>query len=70
MDKSIPHVTKPYAEQRAGGGSGDSPKGLVCPRCGAITMVTHTRRLFGMVRRYRQCIRPRCRVRFVTEEKM
>lgn len=69
MDRSAKHVTQSYAEQRAAV-EGVSLRGIVCPRCGGVTMVTSTKRMFGMVRRYRRCVSPKCSFRLApTEEK-
>jgi len=70
MDRSAKHPVKSYADRRAGVGGDDTPRGITCPRCGGVTMVTTTRRLFGAIRRYRQCAAPNCRFHLVpTEEK-
>ena len=69
MDRSAKHVVQSYADQRSGIAD-RSPRGIVCPRCGGVTMVTTSRRLFGMVRRYRRCVSPKCQFRLApTEEK-
>ena len=69
MDRSAKHVVMSYAEQRAGTAASSSI-GITCPRCGGQTMVTDTRKLFGVIRRYRQCVMPQCRMRLTpTEEK-
>ena len=69
MDRSAKHVVRSYVDQRSGT-VGPSTPGIVCPKCGAPTMVTNTRRFLGIVRRYRQCVRPMCRFRLIpTEEK-
>ena len=61
---------KSYAEMRAENEAGGVSPGIACPRCGCTaTMVTHTKRMFGRVKRYRQCVHPLCKCRFVTEEK-
>jgi hypothetical protein len=59
---------KSYAQMRAE--SGADTAGIACPYCGCtITVVVNTMRLVGFVRRYRQCVHPRCRGRFSTQEK-
>lgn len=73
MDRNTEHkIVKSFAEQRAEGvASGATANGMVCPQCSCkVTMVCNTRRLFGQVRRYRQCVNPKCLHRFVTKERM
>ena len=71
MDKSIKHtITKSFAEQK--NEADNKPLlGIVCPSCGCnITMITHTIRLYGWVRRYRKCANPKCRFNFKSEDRL